>query len=68
MKNNLSPLTLRRGSEDPAAVVFCFNHIHAEPRDQYVINLRCAVAKPEGDMTQEVVVWRRKSRSNCSAN
>lgn len=51
----LHPLRLLLAAEDPAAHVLCFQHEDAVGRKKYVVDLRGAVRRVQGDVVQAAV-------------
>jgi len=63
LEQDLSPIGLLRIGEDPALVVLGFDDENAEPRNEDVVNLSCAVPQPKRDVIHQVIVGRTEIRS-----
>jgi hypothetical protein len=55
-EHDLSPIDLFRIREDPALVVLVLNDEDPKPRNEDVVNLRCAIVQLEGNVIHQVVV------------
>jgi len=62
LEQDLSPVRLLRVGEDPTLVVLGLDDEHAEPRNEDVINLGCAVLQLKGDVIHQVIVRRTEVR------
>jgi hypothetical protein len=62
LEQDLSPVGLLGIGEDPALVVLGFDDEHAEPRNEDVVNLSCAVLQPKRDVIHQVIVGRTEIR------
>ena len=61
---HLRPLSISLFAENPSRHVFGFDHEHAESRDEYVVDLRCAVGRWEGYVVNRHVDGLRQ-RNHC---
>ena len=57
-EQDLSPASLLRVGEDPTLIVLGFDNEHAEPRNEDMINLGCAVLHLKRDVIHQVIVRR----------
>ena len=62
IKKDLSPARLISVCEYPSFVVLGLDDEHAEPRNEDVINLGCAVLHLKGDVIHQVIVRRTEVR------
>lgn len=67
LEQSLGPGCVFRVRENPAAVVFGFDHKNAKSRDQYVIDLCGSFLQRKGHIVHQVVVRSREMAPNATS-